>query len=330
MPRRVPRSDPHNVARSSSRRRTLVRWAVVLGLAALALTVVTASAARPRVAFVNTSQRVVQGSRMSVTVVAPSGALCALKVRYRDGSRQKGLQPARSAAGRASWSWRVALSTKAGTGLLSVSCGAAGRASRSLVVVGQLIAPTIAVMKDGFSVRPHDYGSGSDVSYGVILRNRSPNADALNVNVLVNFVMANNKLLGSQSTNLATLRAGSIYALGANMTFPGPAPIARLEVVIQIADHQPATRRIPAISNVVIEPDQFKPAWVGDVAGELINTDARLTLENAQLSAVVFDRQGNVLGGGNGSSFFTLPPGTRAVFKLTSGFNAISTANAAS
>jgi hypothetical protein len=328
MPREHAGSDPQNVAHSSRHRRTIARSVVLLGLAFAALTVVTAGAARPRVSFVNTPQRVVQGSRISVTVAAPSGAVCTLLVRYRGGAKQGGLGPARSVSGRTTWSWGVALSTRAGTGTMSASCGRAGRASRSLVVVGQLIAPTIAIVRDGFSVRPHDYGDGSDVSYGVILRNRSPNADALNVNVLVNFVMANNKLLGSKSTNLTSLRAGSMYAFGDNMSFPGAAPIARLEIVIQIGDHQPGTKRMPAIGNVVVEPDQFKPAWVGDVAGELINTDARLTLQNAQLSAVVFDRQGNVVGGGNGSSSFTLPPGTRAIFKLTQGFNAIPTAQA--
>jgi len=316
------------VTPSSPRRRALTRSVVLLGVAALASTAVTASASRPRVAFVNTPQRVVQGSQISVTVAAPAVALCSLAVRYHGGSRQKGLKATRAVGGHASWTWRVGIRTSAGTGRMTATCGGR-RATRSLVVVGQLIAPKISVIKDGFSVRPQDFGGGSDVSYGVILRNRSPNVDAVNVNVLVNFVLPNHKLLGSQSTNIALLRAGSKYALGANMSFPGAAPIARLEVVVQIGARQPTSRHVPAVANIVIEPDQFKPNWVGDVAGELINTDPKLTLQNAQLSTVVLDRAGGVIGGGNGSSFFTLPPGTRAVFKLTSGFNAIPMANAA-
>jgi hypothetical protein len=34
---------------------------------------------------------------------------------------------------------------------------------------------------------------------------------------------------------------------------------------------------------------------------------------------VIFDAAGNVVGGGNGYSFGSLPPGTRVVFKLTGG-----------
>jgi hypothetical protein len=310
------------------------RCRIVVGLAlatgGLVLAASAATASRPRVDFVQTPERVVKGNAITAGVAAPAGALCSLSVRYAGGSRQKGLQPTHAVGGRASWSWTVGLHTKAGAARMTASCGRAGRAVRTLIVVGQLVPPRIAVLKDGFSVRPHDYGAGSDVSYGVILRNSSPNADAVNVNVLVNFVLGNSKLLGSQSTNISLLRAGSTYALGTSMTFPGAAPIVRLEVVVQVGDKQAATRRQPAIANVVIEPDQSKPQFLGDVAGEVINTDARMTLQNAQLSAVVLDKDGNVVGGGNGGLFFQLPSGTRAVFKLTSGFGAVPTAKAAS
>src|SRR5712692_10009767 len=311
----------------SRQARIVARAALALGLAALAASAAgTAGVAKVR--FVQLPGRVVQGNQVTATVAAPSGRSCVLTVRYGNGDRQQGLQRVRAAGGRASWTWRVPLSAQAGLAKVTASCGGAGSAARSLIVVGQLIPPKISVVKDGFSIRPHDYGSGTDVSYGVILHNASSNADAVNVNVLVNFVLADNKLLGSQSSNLQLLRAGSSYALGANMGFPGAAPIARLEVVVQIGGKQPTSPHQPATANVVIEADQFKPDWVGDVAGELVNVDPKLTLQNASLSAVVFDKAGNVIGGGNGSSSFSLPPGTRAVFKLTSGFNAIPTAKA--
>jgi hypothetical protein len=315
------------VALRSARARTSI---ALLGAAALALAPAAGSSSGARVSFVQTAGRVVQGSSFTATVSAPNGALCALTVRYAGGSRQAGLKPARATAGHVSWSWRVALQTRAGAARMTASCGRLGRAVQTLIVVGQLVPPKIAVLEDGFSVRPHDFGGGSDVSYGVVLRNRSRNADALDVNVLVNFVLPDNRLLGSQSSSIAVLRAGATYALGASMGFPGAAPIARLEVVVQVGGKQVASTREPAVANVVLEPDQSKPQYLGDVAGELINTDAKRTLQNAQLSAVVLDRAGNVVGGGNGSSFYSLPPATRVLFKLTSGFNAIPTANAAS
>jgi hypothetical protein len=82
---------------------------------------------------------------------------------------------------------------------------------------------------------------------------------------------------------------------------------------------------------VAIEPSLYDPGWVGDVAGELINNDAQMALQSTSFSAVVLDSTGNVVGGGNGYTYGTLPPGTRMVFKLTGGgFNDIPLDKAAS
>jgi hypothetical protein len=249
---------------------------------------------------------------------ARANALCSLSVRYADGAGQQGLQPAPAVGGRASWSWTIPDSAQADLAKLTVACGATSRVSGKLLVVGSLIPPRMSVEKDGFSVRARP-SAGSEVSYGLILRNRSPNADALNVHVLVNFVLGDGHLLGSASTTIPLIAAGSSYALGSSLGFPGAAPVARLENVIQVGGTTRHSGHPPALDNVVIEPSTYDQGWVGDVAGELINNDTRLTLQNAQLSAVVFDAAGNVLGGGSGSSYSPLPPGTRILFKLGGG-----------
>ena len=58
--------------------------------------------------------------------------------------------------------------------------------------------------------------------------------------------------------------------------------------------------------------------------------DAVQTLQSANLSAVIFDSSGNVIGGGSGFEFQSLPPGTRAAVQLGNGFDAIPFENAAS
>src|SRR5262249_19562928 len=159
-----------------------------------------------------------------------SGTSCSLSVRYANGARQSGLKPVRAAGGQASWTWHVLLGTKAGAARMSATCGHAGRASRTLIVVGQLAPPQITVGQDGWSVHYKSFG-GASISYGVILKNHSSNADALNVNVLVNFVEPNNHLFASSSRNVNVIPAGSEYALGYGFDVPGVPPIARLEVV---------------------------------------------------------------------------------------------------
>jgi hypothetical protein len=48
------------------------------------------------------------------------------------------------------------------------------------------------------------------------------------------------------------------------------------------------------------------------------------------MSCVVFDANGNVLGGGTGSGFFKMQPGTRSFFKISQGVDAIPFNQAAS
>jgi hypothetical protein len=315
------------------RRVALCSAAAVVGLLTLAPSSLEAGA--PASAVLHFSQlpgRAVAGQAVTVAVArAHAGARCSLAVSYGK-TTQPGLSPAVAVNGGASWSWTIPQTVQADRAKLTVACAGSKRISAGLLVVGSLIAPRMSVVKDGFSVRTNSAGS-ADVSYGIIIRNHSPNADAQNVSVLVNFVLANNHLLGSTSATVPLIAAGSNYALGGNLGFPGAAPIARLEVVIRVGGTNRHVGHPPALANIVIEPNQYDQSWVGDVAGEVINNDAHLVLQSTQYSAVILDSAGNVLGGGGGSTFGAspLPPGTREVFKLSGGgFNDIPMQQAAS
>ena len=263
--------------------------------------------------------RALAGQAVSVTVSrARAGAICSLAVSYAKNSGQSVLHPKPAVDGLASWSWTIPDSIQANVAKLSAFCAGSKKISGRLLVVGGLIPSRMSIEKDGFSVRTSSLG-GADASYGILIRNHSPNADALNVNVLVNFVLSDDHLLGSTSTTIPLIPAGSTYAFGGNLGFPGAAPISRLETVIQVGSSQRHAGHPPALDNVVIEPGTYDKSWVADIAGEVINNDASLTLQTTRFSAVILDSAGNVLGGGSGSTYGALPPGTRMVFKLTGG-----------
>lgn len=272
--------------------------------------------------FTQLPSRALAGEAVTVAVGrAGAGARCALAVTYANGAGQLGLAPRTAIGGAASWSWTIPDSTQAAVAKLAVACGSK-RISGKLLVVGSLSPPRLSVVKDGFSTRPAAFGGGTDVSYGVIIKNSSLTTDAQNVSVIVNFVLANDHLLGTNTDMISLIPAGSTYNLGDHLAFPGAAPVVRLEIVMQVGSTAPHTGHPPALDNVVIEPSTTTTdaGWVGDVAGEVINNDPTKVLESVQYSAVILDAAGNVLGGGNGSSFGTsLPPGTRVVFKLTGG-----------
>ena len=300
-------------------------------LAAVAVLVaVSPAAARGngiRLAFA--PQHAVEGrdARIAVTV-RPARAACTLRVRYRDGSYQPGLKRVVARAGRAAWTWTVPTNVQAGEATATVRCGRAGTLTRSLLVVGRLVAPKIVVSNSGFSTKV--VGTGTSLSYGLVLHNTSSTQDATKVTVQTNFVEPDDHLIGTDTHTVALIRAGTDYYYGASVSFPGSAPVARLEVVLQANGFVSDQSHMPTLANIHLVPSPYQPAWLGSVEGEIQNTDPSLSLQTASLSAVVFDSAGKILGGGNGGIYGNLPPGTREFLKFDGGVDVIPTADAAS
>lgn len=302
----------------------------VTAVAALAVFAGSAAAQSTGVGFTVLPKKVVQGTDARVAVsVRPSGTRCTLNVRYQGGTQQPGLGAAIATGGRAAWTWHVPTDVQAGPAQATVRCARAGAASHVLLIVGRLVEPKITVLKQGFTTRANP-GAGTRLSYGLILHNDAPDRDAMNISVQTNFVMGDNNLLGTDTQHIAGIPAGSDFALGRMINFPGTAPITRLEVVIQVEKYQPRSLHNPTLANIHLVPGLFDQSWLGTIEGELQNTDVSLSLQSADLSAVVFDAAGNVIGGGSGFAFQTLPPGAREFIQLSYGLDAIPMVRAAS
>jgi hypothetical protein len=281
------------------------------------------------VTFVAGPDRVVQGNPATFTVsVSPAGARCSLKVRYRSGARQKGLKTVAAAGGTASWTWTVPRKVQTGRTRVTASCSGAGSASRTMTVIGQVLPPKIDVVQSGFSIRQQF--AGSSVSWGVILANRSKTQDALDVNIICNMVMADNRLIGTATAHVSDVVANSKQPVGGELNFPAGAPVARLEIVVKIGKGGPVTRWMPGISFLRIAPSVFDQKWAGEIDGEVQNDNPTKTIQFVELWGVVFDAEGNILGGGRGFAAATLPPAARMVLRITDGMRSIPYAKAAS
>lgn len=301
-------------------------------LAALAVAVF-AGAANGRtqgVTFIAGPGRVVQGNPATFSVsVSPAGGRCSLSVRYKSGARQKGLRSVAATGGLASWTWTVPQRVQPGRARLTASCSGRGRASRTMMVIGQVLPPKIDIVQSGYSIRPYPF-AGTGVSWGVILANRSKTQDALDVNIICNMVMSDNRLIGTASAHVSDIAADSKHAIGGDLTFPGTAPVARLEIVVQIGKSGPATHVKPGVSFLRVMPGQFEPEWTGEIDGEIQNDSPSKTLQSVELSGVVLDSAGNILGGGTGYGFGSLPPAARMVMKVNNGLRPIPYYKAAS
>lgn len=308
-------------------RRSLRKLAVLLVLALVAGGAAAGALAKGAPLRITAPSRALQGKIVIVSVNSTSFT-CKLSVLYADGEKLTNMLPTTVQRGKVVWRWPVADFAPAGQAKLTIVCPGA-RATKSVIVVGGLVPPRVEVVKKGYSVRVK--GSGEDVSYGLVLQNTSPNGNALNVNVLVNFVLPDNHLIGTASTQIPIINAGSSYNLGGLLSFIGAPPIARLEVVVDPGGRARSAKSFsPALDNVHLVPSPFEPAWLGSVEGDLVNVQPSLALTSANLSCVVFDANGNVLGGGTGSGFYKLLPGTRSFFKITSDLDAIPFNQAAS
>jgi len=298
----------------------LVRF---FGLAAAVVAVTTghAAGATHGAGFGVFPGHVVQGTMVHVTVSTRNvTSACSLRVRYAGGSTQPGLGQAFVVAGRAQWTWNVPTNVQAGKARADARCGRTSF-SRLFVVVGKLTtAPTplakVVVVKSGFSTRVDASGS-TRLSYGLILHNQADARDAGDITIQTNFVLADDHLLGTDTERVSGISAGSDFAFGNTVYFPGAAPIARLEFVVNVDHFLPHVLAFPTLANIHLEPENFQPQWVGTIEGELQNTNPAQTLQSAALSAVVLDAGGAIIGGTSGGFVSqALPTGARVFIQI--------------
>src|SRR3954465_7422086 len=306
---------------------------IPLAFAAALAVALFASAANGRpqgITFVAGPSRVVQGNPATFTIsVSPAGRRCSLSVRYKSGAKQKGLRTVAAGGGIATWTWLVPKHVQPGVTHITASCSGAGRATRTMTVIGQVLPPKIDVVQSGYSIRPFPYG-GTGVSWGAILANRSKTQDALQVEVLCNMVMSDNRLIGTATASITDIAADSKHPVGGELTFPAGAPVTRLEITIRIGKAGPVTHWKPGVSFLRVEPGVYEPQWTGEIDGEIQNDNPTKTIQFVELYGVVFDAAGNILGGGTGFAFATLPPAARMVLRITDGMRPIPFAKAAS
>ncbi len=300
---------------------------------AVAATAATANGAKPRTLAPGL---VHQGSKAVFHLPVGGAHACTLAVRYADGST-KNAGPRRAANRFATWT--VAVPAKAALGIARwlAACGPAGHLQGTFVVVrarskaptGVTAPPRVVADKQGFSQRPDSYGTGSLLSFGLMLHNTSATEDATSVFVLVNMVDPAGALIGSISRSISLIGASGVFAYGDSLHLRTQAPVSSLEITIRVGSHEPKKAHpAPDFANVRILPDDTNPGWVGEVDGEVVNATPTLTLQSARLSIVILDASGNVTGGGTGLTFGSVPSGARVVFTATSGLTALPTGRA--
>lgn len=150
------------------------------------------------------------------------------------------------------------------------------------------------VDRQGFTQRPDRFGTGSLLSYGLVLRDTSAGEDAQNVYVIVNMVAASGELIGSKSQTVPLVPAGGTFALGDSLSLRTQVAATRLEITVRVGAHEPKQdHTMPEFANVRILPSSTDPGWVAEVDAEIVNVDTPKTLSSANVSLVIVDAAGN-------------------------------------
>jgi hypothetical protein len=268
--------------------------------------------AGPKVRFTALPLKAAQGARATVAVKTAGSARCTLTVRYGDGQLQPGLAAARARNGRASWTWLVPDTASTGPAKLVVACAGAGQIVGAMPVVAGPKATYIEVAKRGFSQRIRH--GRAIASWGLELKNTSPDRDALEVVVVVNFVDATNTVLDTDTARVAGIRAGNVFYVGGGKTVP-TTPIDRVEVVVRAGSRAPKVVHEPPVDDVRILPGS--DGYVAAAAGQVANDRAGQLLRSSRIHAVYFDAAGNISGGSTGLATAPLPTGARSFFKAS-------------
>lgn len=298
----------------------------VLVLLALLVAASTASVSPARSDAVKVVQR---GQTVRVTVSPPGTEACIFSLTYFNRSTIN-WPPKNAELGKVSWAIKVPTNAPLGPAGWSVRCLTWTRGGTWRVVAAPLPAPSVTAAKSGFSQRPNPPATGSTVSFGVLLDNASLKQDAKNVTLLVGFVDAQGRLIGSVSRSIPLVPAGETYALGDSATLGTRRAVKKLEVSVRVGGGVAKSAHVnPQFANVRAVADPAGSGFVSEVDGEIANPGTQ-ALTSAKLSLVVLNGAGAIVGGGTATVSSPLPGGARTLFAATSGFAAIPAAKAAS
>jgi uncharacterized membrane protein len=209
----------------------------------------------------------------------------------------------------------VGANTTPGTYTITVT-GSGVRATHAAGVTLHVLVPAnIVALKSGLSSRTGCTGCDTNVSYGIVLQNTSPDEDARNVTLTVNFLDTNGLIVhASTLSDIGPIPAGATYYYGGGYSENGEGLPVRLEVAsAQVTERQPsAIGDFPPVSNVSVTDI----SGIAHVGGEVTNPYTWTIPDYVDVTAVCFDASGNVIGGGGGKLNASITPGGRTGFDV--------------
>lgn len=162
-------------------------------------------------------------------------------------------------------------------------------------------------------------GEYDSASYGLVLRNRSADQDAVNVEVLVNLVAQDGTIAASETEYINVIPAKTRYYAGGSTSLESGTKLKNVDASVSIERSEDAELALPEVSNARLTRDEFGGATF---RGQVRNPFTEPLSSFAKISIVAFDAEGRVVGGGFTFPDADIPPGGSAAWEtFASGMN---------
>jgi hypothetical protein len=177
----------------------------------------------------------------------------------------------------------------------------------------RVVRPRVIVVKTGFSQDRDPGGSGSDISYGVVLANPSRRVDALNLTVVVSAVDTRGRSVATNATPLTGIPAGGTFTVS-DLLLPNVfLAVTKLRVRVRVGHAKPRALRLPRASNVRLHVS----GELLDVTGRLTNPYRRPLSEEATIYVVFLNAQGRIVGGASDTTGARVQPRATVSWHVT-------------
>jgi hypothetical protein len=228
------------------------------------------------------------------------------------------------------WSYRIPLKAPLGPAQWSIRCGTGiyNYSGNWLIVQAGVTVgprpPQPVVSKQGFSQRADAFGTGSSVSYGLLIRNPALQKDAKSLTVTISFVATSGNVIGRKTLTVARIGAGETFAVGGSTGLGTQADVKKLTASIRVGSYtKAASMPRPRVTSARIVGNAADPGFVGEVDGQVANDTSQHALAHAFVSIVVLDVGGRIVGGGTGTLAGPVASGASGTFAAKVGFAAI-------
>jgi hypothetical protein len=204
------------------------------------------------------------------------------------------------------------LRAQAGRWDVSVICLPGRYSAEASFTVGTPLKPAqVVVTKSGFSAESGD--SGTLLTCGLVLENRSPDSDARDATVTVAFVDTLGRSVASDEFDLTLIPAGQTFYASC-FAFPSVTiSVASLNVRVIVGKSVPRKAQLPPVSGLAVTQDESGSTTL---TGNLTNPYTRAMPEDATIYAVYFDASGNIVGGDEEGAGASVQPGATVGFQF--------------